>query len=41
MEKNKCKTCKKNYNMLADEICFFCDQNHWNAYFNKLAGKNK
>lgn len=37
--KLKCKQCGKEYNMLAGEICFFCDMAHWFAYFGKLKGK--
>lgn len=41
MIKQQCKKCKKNYKMLVDDVCFFCNQNKWIAYFNKLGGKEK
>lgn len=41
--KNKltCKKCGRNYKMLADGICFYCNQEHWFAYFKKFEGKIK
>jgi NMD protein affecting ribosome stability and mRNA decay len=40
-DKFKCKKCGKNYNSLADGVCFFCDKEHWYSYFKKLAGKGE
>lgn len=30
-----CKKCHKNYKTLAGDLCFFCDINHWFAFWNK------
>lgn len=41
-QKLMCKKCGKKYNMLADEICFYCDSKHWDAFFGKnRKGENK
>lgn len=36
-----CKKCKRNYKMLANDICFLCDTKHWFTYFEKIRGKGK
>lgn len=41
MIKSPCIKCKKHFKTLVDDVCFFCNQNKWNAYFNKLSGKEK
>ena len=35
MKTQKCKQCKKNYNSLADGLCFHCNPEHWFKYFYK------
>ncbi len=39
--KMTCKKCKKNYKVLVNSVCFFCDTKAWFTYFEKQRGKGK
>lgn len=34
-----CQKCKRNYKMLADGVCFYCDKDRWYKYFKKFEKK--